>query len=137
MYLFLIYFIGKKLIKKSYRNIQVSEEIKKEISKIIQTSCNDIRISRKVTILDVIVSRDFSYSKIFFSILDEKFSDEMILILQNSSSYIRKLLSKNLFLRTVPKLKFIYDNSFLEGARVSNIIMKILNNDKYHKKDNC
>jgi ribosome-binding factor A len=122
------------LKKKSYRNIQVAEEIRKEISKILNFYCSDPRIKSKITIIEVYISNDFSYSKVFFTLLDEKISREIKEVLQNSSGYFRKLLSKNLFLRIVPKLKFIYDDSFIKGNRISKIIDNTIKIDKKNQK---
>ncbi|CAL4043177.1 30S ribosome-binding factor [Buchnera aphidicola (Tetraneura ulmi)] len=117
--------------KKPYRNFQLSEEMRKEISKILQIYCNDSRINKlNVSIVEVLINKDFSIAKVFFTIFNVSNKEEVIKILQNSSSYIKKKLGKNLLFRIVPKIKFIYDSSFIEGIRISKIINKVIKKNK-------
>ncbi|XRX42941.1 MAG: 30S ribosome-binding factor RbfA [Buchnera aphidicola (Tetraneura sorini)] len=115
--------------KKPYRNMQLSEEIRREVSKILQIYCNDSRINKlNINVVEVLINKDFSFAKVFFTILDESKKTEIIKILQNASSYIKKKLVKNLLLRVVPKIKFVHDCSFVEGIKISKIINQVINN---------
>ncbi|CAL4323387.1 30S ribosome-binding factor [Buchnera aphidicola (Eriosoma lanigerum)] len=108
--------------KNNYRIIQIGQEIKKCIAFILKKNINDPRISLNISILDVLVSADCSLAKVFFSLLREKEVKDIIKILNHASSYIRKKLSQYLYLRVVPVLNFIYDDSFLKGIAISKII---------------
>lgn len=115
------------------RSLKVAQLIKKEIAIIIKDSLRDPRISFMVSIVDVKLSIDLSYAKIFLAFIRKDNSKNIkntIQILQNASSYIRHLLSKRIRLRKTPKLFFRYDNSFIYATRISNII------DNAIKKDN-
>ncbi|MEH8047253.1 30S ribosome-binding factor RbfA [Gallibacterium anatis] len=111
---------------------RVAQEIKKEIAVILQREVKDPRIGM-VTVSDVEVSRDLAYAKIFVTFLfdeDEQQIEQGMLGLHKASPYIRSLLGKAMRLRIVPELRFVYDNSLVEGMRMSNLVTKVINQDK-------
>ncbi|MEN2897451.1 Ribosome-binding factor A [Mannheimia haemolytica] len=56
--------------------------------------------------------------------------------LEKASPYIRTLLGKAMRLRIVPELRFIYDESLVEGMRMSNLVSSVIKNDEEkHKED--
>ena len=55
--------------------------------------------------------------------------------LHKASPYIRSLLGKAMRLRIVPELRFVYDNSLVEGMRMSNLVTKVINQDKAKHHD--
>ncbi|CAL4322153.1 30S ribosome-binding factor [Buchnera aphidicola (Chaitophorus sp. 3695)] len=112
------------MYKNIYRLNRISQEIKKEISYIIQKFLHDPRLNQFSTILDVIISKDLSYAKIYVSVnkINNNLKTSSIKILNQASSYIRFLLGKNLKLRIVPQLVFIDDCSYIEGNKISNLL---------------
>lgn len=75
------------------------------------------------TVSGVEMSRDLAYAKVYVTFLNDK--DEAavkagIKALQEASGFIRSLLGKAMRLRIVPELTFFYDNSLVEGMRMSN-----------------
>ncbi|WP_343183905.1 30S ribosome-binding factor RbfA [Buchnera aphidicola (Ceratovacuna keduensis)] len=109
------------------RKCRISTIIRKEISNILSFYINDKRINFLVTISDVEISKDLKYAKIFFTILNifnYKSIKNIIKILNSYKRYIIKLLCKRIILRTVPRLKFYYDNSLSEGSKISKILKK-------------
>ena len=116
---------------------RVAQEIKKEIAVILQREVKDPRIGM-VTVSDVEVSRDLAYAKIFVTFLfdeDEQQIEQGMLGLHKASPYIRSLLGKAMRLRIVPEFLFVYDNSLVEGMRMSNLVTKVINQDKAKHHD--
>ncbi|MFU2143985.1 30S ribosome-binding factor RbfA [Gallibacterium anatis] len=116
---------------------RVAQEIKKEIAVILQREVKDPRIGM-VTVSDVEVSKDLAYAKIFVTFLfdgDEQQIEQGMEGLHNASPYIRSLLGKAMRLRIVPELRFVYDNSLVEGMRMSNLVTKVINQDKAKHHD--
>ncbi|XBC44193.1 MAG: 30S ribosome-binding factor RbfA [Buchnera aphidicola (Schlechtendalia peitan)] len=112
------------------RLFRISKELQKEISWIICYALTDPRLKILMTVVKVKISCDLNYSKVYISILenDKNLSPKsIILILQKSSNYIRYLLAKRIRLRVIPVLQFIYDNSYIKGIKISNLINKCLN----------
>ncbi|HHT37319.1 MAG: 30S ribosome-binding factor RbfA [Candidatus Wallacebacter cryptica] len=112
----------------SERLKRLQEEIKKEVSFIIQQRVKDPRLGF-VSITDVELSRDYAYCKIFISVLgDETEREQTMEGLTKATGFIRSELAKKVRFRTVPKLSFHYDQSLEYGSKI-NAILKELNLD--------
>ena len=105
---------------------------------ILQREVKDPRIGM-VTVSDVEVSRDLAYAKIFVTFLFD--NDQEAIVqgmkgLEKASPYIRSLVGKVMRLRIVPELRFIYDESLVEGMRMSNLVSNVIREDEAkHKED--
>ena len=107
----------------SIKSERVASEIVKEISDIILRESNDSEF-KDVTITYAKVSNDLSYSKVYFTTLDED-KEKIERELNEASSYFRTLLAERLDLRHMPEIKFIYDESIEYGNKIEKIIEKI------------
>ncbi|NIG62118.1 MAG: 30S ribosome-binding factor RbfA [Serratia symbiotica] len=114
---------------------RVAQEMKKEIAIILQREIKDPRIGM-ATVSDVEISRNLAYAKVyvtFLKVLDENHDPDQvnngIKALQDAAGYIRTLLGKAMCLRVVPELTFAYDNSLVEGMRISNLVTNMVKND--------
>lgn len=120
------------MTKESSRLQRVSQEIKKEIAIILQREIQDPRVVM-ATVSGVEVSRDITYVKVFVTFLNDNSLEQTqngIRALQAATGFIRTLLGKAMCLRVVPELKFIYDKSLVEGIRISNLVSRVLNNNR-------
>jgi len=109
--------------------------MQKEIAIILQREVKDPRIGM-VTVSGVDISRDLAYAKIyvtFLNVLTENHDPDLvsngIKALEDAAGYIRTLLGKAMRLRIVPELTFAYDNSLIEGMRMSNLVTNVVRND--------
>ena len=120
------------------RSDRVAQEIQKEIAVILQREVKDPRIGM-VTVSDVEVSSDLAYAKIFVTFLfdhDEAAIAQGMKGLEKAAPYIRVLLGKAMKLRIVPEIRFIYDESLVEGMRMSNLVSNVIREDEAkHKED--
>ncbi|VEI45694.1 ribosome-binding factor A [Actinobacillus equuli] len=59
--------------------------------------------------------------------------------LEKASPYIRSLVGKAMRLRIVPELRFIYDQSLVEGMRMSNLVSNVIKMMKLNikRKNRC
>jgi len=108
----------------SLRNERVRKELMRDISEILQ---REIRgLSGVVSVVDIEVSNDNSYAKVFYSVLG---SDEQIEhtkeIIEKNTPKIRYEVGKRIRLRLTPELRFVYSDSFEKGSRVNELIDKI------------
>ncbi|QJC33780.1 30S ribosome-binding factor RbfA [Enterobacteriaceae endosymbiont of Donacia provostii] len=111
-----------------YRNLRIAYELKKQIAKILQNNLNSINFNKLTTVTDIILSKDFSYAKIFiFLPYNEEYKNQKntLFFLNKTTEYIRYILQKKIRLRKIPKLKFYLDNSLKEGNYISNLIKNI------------
>ncbi|ATM98677.1 MULTISPECIES: 30S ribosome-binding factor RbfA [Proteus] len=126
------------------RSQRVSQEMQKEIAIILQREVKDPRIGM-ATVSGVEISRDLAYAKVFVTFLNlsggEKSEEEMVAegltALNEAAGFIRSLLGKAMRLRIVPELTFAYDNSLVEGMRMSNLVSNVVKSDeeRRHKED--
>ncbi|MCW7761839.1 30S ribosome-binding factor RbfA [Photorhabdus luminescens] len=121
------------------RTQRVAQEMQKEIAIILQREVKDPRVGM-ATVSGVEVSRDLAYAKVFVTFLnvltEEHDSDVVkngIKALNEASGFIRSLLGKAMRLRVVPELTFSYDNSLVEGMRMSNLVTNVVKNDEQRR----
>lgn len=115
------------------RTRRVGQQIQREIALILQREVKDPRIGM-VTVSDVEVSRDLNYAKIYVTFLqlenDAECIKEGLQGLTEAAGYIRSLLGSAMRLRVVPELRFYYDQTLVEGMRLSNLVTNTVREDK-------
>ena len=107
----------------SYRTERVNELMRRELVLLLKQETKDPRL-KQVVITDVIVSRDLTSAKVFFSV-DEESNKIVVSLLNKASGFFRSSLSKTLDLRHTPTLSFIYDPAPNTGARMDDLLSKL------------
>ena len=81
-----------------------------------------------VTITSVTVTRDLSYAKIYVSVLmdDDIQIKRVVKELNNAAKSLRYQLAREVILRVMPELKFVYDESTAHGFHLSTLIDKAI-----------
>lgn len=113
------------------RTSRIAEEIRKEISRIIQNDLKDPRLAPLTSITDVKVTRDLRYAKVFVSILgneDEK--SNSLTALKNAAGFIRREVGSKMQIRYTPEILFELDTSIEHGAYISKLIDDTLGENK-------
>jgi len=81
---------------------------------------------RHVTITATRVSKDLSYAKVFYTLLDPAADDSVIKnsqqVFERISGYLRYQLAHTLTLRKVPHLHFVHDDQLIKGQRLASLI---------------
>lgn len=115
-----------------YRSGRINEEMKKEISNIIQNDIKDPRLSAMISVTKVDVTKDLRYAKVYVSIFgkDEE-KQESLNALKSSSGFIRREIGHRINLRCTPEILIEVDNSIEYGMHID----KLLNSIK-EKKNN-
>ncbi len=98
--------------------------IQQEISIILMEEVRDEDL-KFVTITGCDTSSDYSYCKVYFTVLDEEKREVILEALDGASSFIRSKLAERIDIRHTPELKFIYDTSIEYGEHIERIIDKI------------
>ena len=109
--------------QQSFRTDRVNELIKRELVQLLSTGTKDPRL-QNVFITDVIVSRDLSSAKVFFSVEDDE-QKQVTHLLNKASGFFRSSLSKSLELRHTPSLSFFYDKAPNTGAKMDELLSKL------------
>ena len=104
------------------RSHRVADFIQRELAGLIRTEIKDPRISPMLTISSVEVSRDLSVAKVYFSLFDPEERKETQDALVHASGFLRRQLARQMNTRSVPMLRFFYDDSAERGAHMSAVI---------------
>ena len=109
------------MAKEFGRPQRVAQEMQKEIALILQREIKDPRLGMMTTVSGVEMSRDLAYAKVYVTFLNDKDEDAVkagIKALQEASGFI------------LPELTFFYDNSLVEGMRMSNLVTSVVKHDE-------
>ena len=106
------------------RQLRVGEMIKQALSMIFlreEAKISDLD-TKSITVTEVRMSPDLKTAKIFVVPLGGKDSDIVIEKLKEFSFVIRKVLSKKIMTKFLPKLFFVNDDSFDYAEKIENLI---------------
>lgn len=103
---------------------RVGSEIQKRLAQIIQFEFQDPRFTDFVTVSEVRVSPDLSYAKVYIARVGGTPADldAFLAPFKDSVPFFRKRLAKEVKLRVVPELNFVYDVSLEYSDRLSQLI---------------
>ncbi len=108
----------------SQRQLRVGEMIKQSLSIIF--SRNEAKVpnleTNEITVTEVKMSNDLKVAKAFVLPLGGKDAEEKIKILKQFSFLIRKVLSKKITIKFLPKIFFEKDESFEYAEKIENLI---------------
>lgn len=106
---------------------RVADQIQRDLAALIQFEVKDPRIGF-VTVSGVKVSKDMSYADVYVSELgkddDENHKKTIVEALEHCGGFLRGQLAKGSNLRTIPKLRFHYDDTTQRGVEMSALIEK-------------
>ena len=109
-----------------YKTDRVSEDIKREIAAMIR-ELKDPRIQGMLTVVNVEVSSDASFAKVYVSAMEGiETAKTAVKGLTSATGYIRREIGKRLHLRKTPELKFIADDSNEKGMNITRLINSVV-----------
>lgn len=111
--------------KEFSRKDRVAELLQRELAWLIQQEIKDPRLGM-ITVSAVEVSKDLAHAKVYVTVLgdDEMKIKQSIQILNDAAAYLRTQLWHKLKMRSVPELRFLFDESIRYGNRLSALIDK-------------
>lgn len=114
------------------RSDRVGDQMQRELADLIRLEVKDPRVGM-VTLSGVEVTRDLAHAKVYFTQLGgEEKGLEAEQGLNHAAGYLRRALGTRMRLRSVPQLRFIYDDTPERGARISALIDSALAEDAAH-----
>jgi len=109
---------------------RVGEQIKKELTDIIQRELKDPRVGF-VTVTDVDVTGDLQQATAFITVYgDDDERKKTLKALETANGFIRSEIGKRIHLRKTPELSFTYDESIEQGNRIDELLRKLNQEDK-------
>lgn len=112
--------------KNTNRMDRVNEELKKEISLVIDQNLKNPNITGIISVTKVKTSPDLKYAKVYVSLLNCKSKKNTFEALKNASGFIRTEIAKRVNLRYTPEINFQIDESMEYGSRIENILNEIM-----------
>jgi len=106
------------------RSHRVADFIQRELSELIRSEIKDPRVSTMVTVSSVEVSRDLGTAKVHYTIINAEPGEREATdkALKNAAGFLRRKLAPRISTRSVPQLRFYYDDSIEHGAHMSALI---------------
>ncbi len=109
---------------------RISEEIRKEVSGIIQNELKDPRLPKFISVTGVNVTKDLRYAKIYISVLgNDEEKKSAVNGLKSAAGFIRREIGHRMQLRYTPEMLFELDNSIEQGAYISKLINETVKHD--------
>ncbi|EJW15557.1 30S ribosome-binding factor RbfA [Paenibacillus alvei] len=113
----------------NFRSGRVGEQMKKELSQLIQTEIKDPRIGF-ITVTGVDVTNDLSQAKVYLSVMgNEEQKEQSMKALEKASGFLRSEIGKRIRLRHTPELLFKIDSSIEYGSHIEKLLGEIRDRD--------
>ena len=114
------------------RQLRVGEMIKQSLGMIFVR--NEAKLpdldTNNITVTEVRMSQDLKVAKAFVLPLGGKNAEEAVNILREFSFLIRKVLSKKITMKFLPKIIFAKDESFEYAEKIEKLIKQSNNKEK-------
>ena len=122
----------------SQRQLRVGEMIKQSLGMIFAR--NEAKIpnleTNSITVTEVKMSQDLKIAKAFVLPLGGKNAEETVNILKEFSFLARKVLSKKITMKFLPKILFTKDESFDYAEKIEKLIKQTNKYEKNNEKKN-
>ncbi len=118
------------------RTDRVADALQKELAIIIRNEVRDPRIGM-VSVNAVEVSRDLSYAKVYVTFVDNPKNcepSERVAVLNKVSGFLRTALGREVQMRIIPQIKFVFDETVYKAQEISDLIAQALKSDEEKRK---
>lgn len=105
---------------------RVADFLRKELATLMQFEMRDPRVGM-INLNDVEVSRDLAHAKVFVTCMNAETKEEakeVLDVLNNAAGFLRSRLSESARMRSVPRLRFYFDESVKRGRELTALIDK-------------
>lgn len=110
----------------NYRIDKISEETRKALDHIIRERLNDPRVRGTFAVTRADVTRDLRHCKVFVSILEDEYADDMMKALKCAAGFIRSETGRALNLRYTPEMHFERDRNIAYGVHISEVLKRVM-----------
>ena len=114
---------------------RINEELKREISNIINYEVTNSNVTGMVSVTSVKISPDLRYAKVYLSILNSRNTKQTLAALKSSSGFIRSRIAAKINLRVTPELVFELDESMQYGEKIETILKDIMKEIKSEEEN--
>ena len=111
---------------------RISEEVRRELDKLLREDMRDPRFAGTFSITHADVTRDLRYCKVRVSVLEPEKRKDVMAALKSAAGFIRRELGRRVELRYVPELLFEMDTNIEYAAHISEILRREEEKDERH-----
>ncbi|WP_019189967.1 30S ribosome-binding factor RbfA [Levyella massiliensis] len=109
---------------------RISQEVKKALSEAIFFELKDPKISTVLTLSEVRVSNDLSYTDVYVSVMGSDWDQRQTLEgLENAQGFLKNYLAHHVKIRQIPELRFHLDDSIEHGMYMDKLIAETMRKD--------
>ena len=114
----------------SNRLNRINEELKREISNIINYEVTNSNVTGLISVTKVNISPDLRYARVYVSMINSKNVKNTLAALKSSAGFIRSRIAEKVNLRVTPELVFELDDSMQYGEKIDTILKEIMKDIK-------
>ena len=119
----------------SNRMARVDEELKRELSNIINYEVKNSNVTGMISVTKVKTSPDLKYARVSVSIINSKNVKQTLAGLKAASGFIRSRIAERMNLRVTPELVFELDESLVYGEKIDRILEQVMKEIDQNKKE--
>ncbi len=106
------------------RSDRVGDLLLELVSGLLTKEVSDPRIGT-ITLTEAVVSKDLKHARIYFNLLTKNEGKAEVLSgLKSATGFIRSRIAKELKLRYVPTIEFVYDDTQDQARRIEDLIQQ-------------
>lgn len=114
---------------------RVADRIHEELAEIVLREISDPRLTG-ITVTSVEVDRELAYATIYVtSFITDTDQSDVLEGLESAKGFIRRLLARQIQLRSFPQLRFRWDDSQIQAERIDQLLNQIHDEHKDGEKD--
>jgi ribosome-binding factor A len=107
------------------RSDRVGDLLLRALADLLTREIRDPRV-QSINLIGIKVSKDLRHARSFFSVFGADINrDDALAGLKRATGFIRSRLGKELSLRFVPSLEFIYDETETEAQRIESLLKTV------------
>jgi len=114
----------------SNRMARVNEELKRELSNIINYEVKNSNVTGMISVTKVKTSPDLKYARVSVSVLNSRNVKQTLAGLKAASGFVRSRIAEKMNLRVTPELVFELDDSLVYGERIDTILERVIKDIK-------
>ena len=120
------------MAKEYARTQRVADYLQRELAALIQHEVRDPRLGM-VSITGVEVSKDLAHAKVYYTVMGKDTSEdatESTEVLNHAAGFLRRELSRDSSMRSVPQMRFYFDTSIGRGRHLEELIRQAADADR-------
>lgn len=109
----------------TYRIDRLNREFLRSIAALLSSRIKDPTAAEAV-LTNVDTARDLSVAKVYFTVIDPSRRNAVQSALTNAAGKLRGALGKEMHIRQIPELRFVYDDSERRAREMDELIDRVM-----------